>query len=118
MPRRAPELKATPRPTTDGVLFADWKIEQGHLVRRMVQPSEPRILSANRERQRNPDSMRNLDWGYVLGRIPENLFWLLVKEFPDLNSPHAELRTAAWTKLLNNRDYEQLRVHKRNLARG
>lgn len=103
---------------SDGVIFAKWKIEQGQLVRTMTQPSEDRILSLNRELQKNPGALRDLDFGEVILNIPENLYWLLVKRFPDLNAKNAQARTAAWLKLYNAREFSDFRVKPRRLARG
>lgn len=104
--------------SNDGVIFANWKIEQGHLVRTMVQPSEDAILDRNAELRKSPDALRKLDWGQVMLSIPENVFWLLVKTFPDLNATNSEARTAAWMRLAHDRDYEKFLLRPRNLARG
>ena len=104
--------------TTNGVIFADWKLEGSTLVRRMVQPGADAILSANSERRKDPDSIRKLDWGKVAMRIPENELWMLYKKYPDLNAPHSHTRYLAWLKFHNSAESEPYRLYPRNLKRG
>ena len=104
---------------TNGHIFASWKIEQGQLVRTMVQPSEGPILDFNRELQKNPGAIHDLDGvGRWVLSVPENLYWLLVKKFPDLNSHDSQARTKAWVRLMNDRDYADFRLQHRSLRRG
>ena len=102
----------------DGVIFAKWKVEGDKLVRTMIQPSEDSILAFNRELQKNPGAVRDLDWGKLALNIPDNVYWFLVKQFPDLNAQNAAARTAAWLKLYNSREFESFRVTPRSMARG
>ena len=103
---------------TDGILFADWKLEGRKLVRRIVQPGEDAILSANSERRKDPDSVRKLDWAKLVMRIPENRLALLFKKYPDLASAHAHTSYLAWLKFHNSSESEPYRLQPRNLKRG
>lgn len=87
-------------------------------MRQMVQPNEDKILASNRELQKDPTALRKLDSMQWLASIPENVYWFLKKEFPELGSPNAQVRTKAWLQLLNSREYEKLRVRARNMARN
>lgn len=102
----------------EGALFASWKMEQGQLVRTIVQPNEDAILNQNRELQKDPGIVKTLEWGRLALSVPENVYWYLVKKYPDLNAPNAMARRAAWLKIYNDRDYADLRVTARSMARG
>ena len=103
---------------TDGILFADWRLEGRKLVRRIVQPGEDAILSANSERRKDPDSIRKLDWARLVMRIPENRLALLFKKYPDLASQHAHTSYLAWLKFHNSSESEPYRLQPRSLKRG
>ena len=103
---------------TDGVLFAEWRMEQGHLVRSIRQPLEKSILDTNAELQKNEGALKDLEWAQFLGRIPLVTWYALCKKDPELNSRDPEIRTKAIMRLLQDRDYERLRVQPRSLARG
>lgn len=109
---------AAPLPEFDGVLFADWKIEQGHLVRRLRQPGERAILSANAELRKNPDTIRQLEWGKPAMVIPENMLAMLEKKYPDLVAPHHHTKHMAWLKFFNSAEADPFRVYHRSRARG
>ena len=111
-------LMRPPPPESDGVLFADWKVEGNQLVRRLVQPGDAAILSANSERRKDPGSMRKLDWGALVMRIPENHLLILTKKFPDLNSPHRDTRYLAWLKFHNSSESDPYRLQFRSRKRG
>ncbi len=103
---------------TDGILFADWKLEGGQLVRRIVQPGAATILSDNSERRKDTDSIRKLDWAKLVMRIPENHLLMLCKKYPDLGSPHAHTSYLAWLKFHNSSESDPYRLQPRNLARA
>ena len=103
---------------TDGVLFADWKLEGRNLVRRMVQPGADAILSANSERRKDPESVRKLDWGKLVMRIPENHLYMLQKKYPELASPHGPTSYLAWLKFHNSAESEPYRLQSRSRARA
>ena len=103
---------------TDGVLFADWKLEGGKLVRRIVQPGEAAILSANSERRKDPDSIRKLDWARLVMRIPENRLAMLIKKYPDLAARHAHTQYLAWLKFHNSAESDPYRLQYRSRKRG
>ena len=111
-------LMFNPTPTNDGVLFADWKLEGNRLVRRLVQPGDAAILSANSERRKDPGSIRKLDWAKLAMRIPENHLLILFKRYPDLASVHAHTSYLAWLKFHNSSESEPYRLQPRSLKRG
>jgi len=111
-------LMFKPPPTNDGVLFADWKLEGNRLVRRLVQPGDAAILSANSERRKNPDSIRKLEWAKLAMRIPENHLLILFKKYPDLAVAHAHTAFLAWKKFYQSSESIPYRLHHRNLKRG
>lgn len=111
-------LMRPPPPESDGVLFADWKVEGNRLIRRLVQPGDGAILSANSERRKDPDSIRSLDWGKLVMRIPENHLLILTKKHPDLNSPHRSTRYLAWLKFHNSAESDPYRLQYRSRKRG
>ena len=102
---------------TDGVLFADWKVEGDNLVRR-VQQDTRHILEFNSEIRKNPDALRSLEWGALALQIPELHYWRLVKKYPDLIAKHAHTKTQAWMKFLNSSESAPYRYHDRSRARG
>ncbi len=103
---------------TDGVLFADWKLEGSTLVRRVVQPNTNAILSDNSERRKDPGSVRSLDWARLVMRIPENELAMLCKKYPDLASVHGHTSYLAWLKFHNSSESTPYRLQPRNLKRG
>ena len=111
-------LMRPPPPESDGVLFASWKVEGDKLVRRLVQPGDRAILSANSERRKDVDSIRKLDWGKLVMRIPENHLLILGKKYPDLVSPHAHTSYLAWLKFHQSAESEPYRLQPRSRARG
>jgi hypothetical protein len=104
--------------TNDGEIFGSWKVEGMQLVRTLTQPRLPQILEANSERRKNPDSMRKLDWAKMVMSIPENDWYLLRRQNPDLAAPDAEIQTRAWLAFYNSSESLPYRLHDRNLARG
>ena len=111
-------LMRPPPPENDGVLFADWKLEGNRLVRRLVQPGDDAILSANSERRKNPGSIRVLEWAKLAMRIPENHLLILFKKYPDLCAGHAHTAFVAWNKFYDSAESTPYRLHDRNLKRG
>ena len=111
-------LMRPPLPESDGVLFANWRVEGNKLVRRLVQPGDAAILSANSERRKDPDSIRKLDWAKLAMRIPENHLLILFKKYPDLASAHAHTSYLAWLKFHNSSESEPYRLQPRSLKRG
>ena len=101
----------------DGELFADWRIQQGHLVRRIRQPREDAILDANAELRKNPDALRPLSFmGWALC-IPE-LHWLrLQKTHPELFAPDAATQQSAWRLFLASSEADPYRVRDRSRRR-
>lgn len=106
------------KPTTDGVLFADFHVEGGKVVRRVGQPARRAILEANAERRKDPDTVRALEWGKVALRIPELDLLHLVKKYPDLNAPHAHTRRNAWLRFMGSSESDPYRLKDRSKARG
>lgn len=102
----------------DGVLFANWRIEGDNLVREVKQPSRERILNFNAEVQKQPDIVRELEWGAMAMNIPEQDLQALQKQYPDLNCKDGEIRTRAWMKFYNSSESIPYRVRARSLARG
>lgn len=111
-------LMRPPPPESDGVLFANWRVEGNKLVRRLVQPGDAAILSANSERRKDPDSIRTLDWAKLVMRIPENHLLVLGKKYPDLVSPHPHTSFLAWKKFHNSAESDPYRLQFRSLRRG
>jgi hypothetical protein len=102
----------------DGELFAQWRIEQGHLVRTVTQPREDRILDANRELRKAPGALRPLSWAGLELSIPELHYYRLVKKYPELASRDGETKTRAWRRFLASSEADPYRVRDRSLARG
>ena len=110
-------LTRPPPPTSDGVLFADFKIEGGELVRRIRQPSEDRILDRNRELRKNPGALRELTFAGLELNIPVLHYERLTAKYPDLHSLSAETRTRAWRKFMGSSEADPYRVRDRKKAR-
>ena len=54
--------------SNDGVIFAEWEVtSDGRLLRKMIQPTEDRILSSNDELRKSPDALKRLEWGEWIG---------------------------------------------------
>jgi hypothetical protein len=106
-----------PADQDDGVLFADWKISNHQLVRRMRQPTEDRILNNNSELRKNVGAVRALDWaGWTLS-IPELHRLRLGKKYPDLNSTDHETRQRAWLAFIASSEADPYRVKPRSKRR-
>ena len=103
---------------TDGVIFQNWRVEGGELVREAVQPSRRSILEFNAEVRKNPGTVRKLDWAGLAVNIPELDFYRLQKMFPELNSPDGEIRTKAWRRFFRSSLADPYRVADRSRARG
>lgn len=103
---------------SDGELFADWRIQQGNLVRRIRQPREDLILDANAELRKNPDALRTLPgMGWALC-IPE-LHWLrLRKTHPELFAPDATTQQKAWHRFIASSEADQYRIRDRRRQRA
>lgn len=84
----------------------------------MIQPGDDAILSDNYERQKDPGSVRQLDWGKLALKIPENHLLILQKKYPDLAAPHAHTRYLAWLKFLKSAESDPYRVYPRSRARA
>lgn len=105
--------------TSDGGgVFSGFRIEQGHLVRRRVQPSRGKILEFNQELRKNPDALRAMECMGLELHIPM-LDWLRLQErYPPLASASTKERTTMWRALLNTGELDAYRVRDRSRKRG
>ena len=119
MTKRFQKKLTTPPPaTSDGVLFADWRMQGGELVRRIRQPSEDRILDRNAELRKNPGALRELSFAGLELTIPELHYLRLIQERPDLHSSDAETKTRAWRAFIASSDADPYRVRDRYKSRA
>ena len=102
----------------DGAILSQWKVEQGHLVRKQTQPTEDLLLDSNAELRKNPGALRPLSFMGLELRIPELHYLRLVKKYPDLNSPDGLTRRNAWRKFMASAEADPYRVHDRVRVRG
>lgn len=102
----------------DGPIFSSWKMEGTHLVRTQVQPSQDIILDFNAELRKNKGALRHLSFAGLELNIPEIDFYVLLKKYPDLGCPDAEIKTKAWRKFIGTSESDKFRVRDRRRARA
>lgn len=105
-------------PTTDGTLFADFKLQGDELVRRVRQPTEDRILDRNAELRKNPGALRELSFMGLELTIPALHYERLIRTNPDLHSRDAETKTRAWRKFFGSSAADPYRVRDRYRSRA
>lgn len=105
-------------PEHDGVLVTQFKMEQGHLVRKVTQPSEDLILRQNQALRNEPEAVRPLSFMGSELRIPELHYYRLIKKYPELNSKDSTTLSKAWRKFLASAEADIYRTHHRSKARG
>ncbi len=97
----------------DTSLRATWKVEQGHLVRRLTQPDRDAIMDANAELRKNEGALRPLSFAGLALRIPDLDLMRLWKKYPDLKAPDAATRRAAWLRFIGSAEADPYRVQDR-----
>jgi hypothetical protein len=68
------------------------------------------ILNLNKELRNLTDPLGHSPWGSIILQIPELDFYVLVKRYPDLMSPDAEISTRAYDKFLRSPESLPYRV--------
>lgn len=98
--------------------YAGLKIEGGQIVNYRTQNVDG-IYAFNKLSRDNIDKgavTRKGSWAMPIANIPVVEFQNLVRVNPDLQSTDAQIRTAAWLKLLRSPEGAQLRAVNRNLV--
>ena len=80
----------------DGVLRKRLYTEGDQIIREVTQPSQDAIKHDNAELRKNPEVLRDLEWGQWQLCIPELDMLHLMKVNPALVHEHNPTRTAAW----------------------
>jgi len=74
--------------------------------------SRRQLLTLNQELRNLDTPMGHHSWGSNVLQIPELDYYVLVKRFPDLQAPDAEISTRAWDKFLKSPESEPYRVRR------
>lgn len=70
------------------------------------------VLTLNKELRNLDNPMGHHDWASNILNIPELDYYVLVKRYPDLQAPDAEISTRAWDKFLRSPESEPYRVRR------
>ena len=75
-------------------------------------PARKSVLELNQTLREAKHQMGHLDIGSIMMQIPEFDFYVLMRRFPELNSPDQTENANAWEKFLRSPRSEQYRVRK------
>ena len=87
-------------------------------------PLRSSILELNQTLRGAQEQMGHLDDASIMGRIPEGDFYILLRRFPELNSPDPTENNNAWEKFWRSSVSEPYRIRRndgrriRNGSRG
>lgn len=99
-------------------ILQGWRVEGGTLVRSRSQPDRVQLLEHNQELRNNPGALRDMSFAGLEMNLPELDYYLLIEQYPDLNSPDAEIKTKAWRKFMASPLADPYRVRDRPRARA
>lgn len=68
------------------------------------------VLNLNKEIRNSIEPLGHLPWGSSMLQIPELDYYVLIRRFPELNSPDAEIKTKSWDKFARSTASEPYRV--------
>ena len=77
---------------------------------KLVQPSRNMILDNNAELRKNPGAIRSLSFMGLACTIPLEDWYNLIRKYPDLGSPVAEIQQPAFEKFLRSSESAIYRV--------
>jgi len=96
---------------TDGVLERHIELDSNGMARsKYHQPTRDLILDNNAELRKNPGAIKPLSFMGLACTIPLEDWYNLIRKYPDLGSPIAEIQQPAFEKFLRSSESAIYRV--------